>query len=445
MQVTLENEKENVVKLDITVPAKEAADAYNQAVKRISQYVNIDGFRKGKAPRQVVERHVGVERIKQEALEGLMPRVLSQAIDENKLDVITQPYITSYDYTVGEDLKVTAKVETRPEVTLGEYKGLTVEVEDSPVAEDSMEKALDALRNQHAETKIITDRATKDTDIVKIDFDGYVNGEKIKGGEGKNYPLDLAHSNFIPGFAEQLIGKNLNEEFDIEVTFPEDYHDESLKGQKAIFKIKINEISERVVPELTDEFVQKTGPFKTVDELKADIQKYLEEARENTNRNNSENEVFKKVIENASVEIPESMIEREAQSLTAEYKNRLAAQGISWEMLTKAQDENELLKNIHEDAKIRIKNSLVIDKIAKVEDLKLERTDLDKKFAELSAAYRISQQDLYKQIGKNPEILSSLSQQAMNDKVRDFLLNNNDVKIVAPKKKKEKKEKVEEK
>ena len=445
MQVTLENEKENVVKLDITVPAKEAADAYNQAVKRISQYVNIDGFRKGKAPRQVVERHVGVERIKQEALEGLMPRVLSQAIDENKLDVITQPYITSYNYTVGEDLKVTAKVETRPEVTLGEYKGLTVEVEDSPVAEDSMDKALDALRNQHAETKIITDRATKDTDIVKIDFDGYVNGEKIKGGEGKNYPLDLAHSNFIPGFAEQLIGKNLNEEFDIEVTFPEDYHDETLKGQKATFKIKINEISERVIPELTDEFVQKTGPFKTVDELKADIQKYLEEARENTNKNNSENEVFKKVIENASVEIPESMIEREAQSLTAEYKNRLAAQGISWEMITKAQDENELLKNIHDDAKIRIKNSLVIDKIAKVEDLKLERTDLDKKFAELSAAYRISQQDLYKQIGKNPEILSSLSQQAMNDKVRDFLLANNNVKIVAPKKKKEKKEKVEEK
>ena len=445
MQVTLENEKENVVKLDITVPAKEAADAYNQAVKRISQYVNIDGFRKGKAPRQVVERHVGVERIKQEALEGLMPRVLSQAIDENKLDVITQPYITSYNYTVGEDLKVTAKVETRPEVTLGEYKGLTVEVEDSPVAEDSMDKALDALRNQHAETKIITDRATKDTDIVKIDFDGYVNGEKIKGGEGKNYPLDLAHSNFIPGFAEQLAGKNLNEEFDIEVTFPEDYHDETLKGQKATFKIKINEISERVIPELTDEFVQKTGPFKTVDELKADIQKYLEEARENTNKNNSENEVFKKVIENASVEIPESMIEREVQSLTAEYKNRLAAQGISWEMITKAQDENELLKNIHDDAKIRIKNSLVIDKIAKVEDLKLERTDLDKKFAELSAAYRISQQDLYKQIGKNPEILSSLSQQAMNDKVRDFLLANNNVKIVAPKKKKEKKEKVEEK
>ena len=433
MQVTLENEKENVVKLNITVPAKDAADAYNQAVKRISQYVNIDGFRKGKAPRQVVENRVGVERIKQEALEGLMPRVISQAIDENKLDVITQPYITSYEYNVGEDLKVTAKVETRPEVKLGDYKGLTVEVEDSPIPEDSMEKALESLRNQHAENKIITDRATTNTDIVKIDFDGYVNGEKIKGGEAKNYPLDLAHSNFIPEFAEQLVGKNLNEEFDIEVTFPEDYHDESLKGQKATFKIKINEISERVLPELTDAFVEKVGPFKTIDELKADIQKYLDQARENTNKNNSENEVFKKVIENATVEIPESMVEREAQSLIAEYKNRLAAQGLNWDMVAKAQGEDELIKNINEDAKMRIKNSLVIDKIAKVENISLDKSDLDKKFAELSTAYRISQQDLYKQIGKNPEILSSLSQQAMNDKVRDFLLQNNKVEIVAPK------------
>lgn len=433
MQVTLENEKENVVKLDITVPAKDAADAYNQAVKRISQYVNIDGFRKGKAPRQVVERHVGIERIKQEALEGLMPRVLSKAIDENKLDVITQPYITSYDYNVGEDLKVTAKVETRPEVTLGEYKNLEVKVEDSPVAEDAMDKAIESLRNQHAENKIITDRATVDTDIVKIDFDGSVNGEKIKGGEGKNYPLDLAHSNFIPGFAEQLVGKNLNDEFNIDVTFPEEYHDESLKGQKATFKIKINEISERILPELTDEFVQKIGPFKTVDELKADIQKYLDEARENTNKNNIDNEVFKKVIDNASVEIPESMVEREAQSLTAEYKNRLAAQGLTWEMITQIQGEEELVKNIHDDAKVRIKNSLVIDKIAKTENISLERTDLDQKFAELSSAYRISQQDLFKQISKNPEILSSLSQQAMNDKVRDFLVKNNKVEIVAPK------------
>jgi len=441
MQVTLENENENVVKLDITVPAKEAAEAYNNAVRKISQYVNIDGFRKGKAPKELVERHVGVERIKQEALEGIMPRVLSQAIDENQLDIITQPYITSYDYNVGEDLKVTAKVETRPEVTLGQYKGLSVDVQDTPIAADAMDKALENLRTQHAEIKLVTDRETNATDLVKIDFDGSVNGEKIKGGEGKNYPLDLGNSNFIPGFAEQLVGHKLNEEFDIEVTFPEEYHDETLKGQKATFKIKINEISERILPELTDEFVAKVGPFKTVDDLKADIQKYLDEARENANKNNSENEVFKAAIANATVEIPQAMIDREAQSLLAEYKNRLAAQGISWEMVQKSQSEEEFTKHLNEDAQIRIKNSLVIDKIAKIEKIELQRADLDKKFAELSAAYRISQQDLYKQIGKNPEILSSLSQQAMNDKVREFLLSNNTVKIVAPKKEKASKSK----
>ncbi len=440
MQVTLENEKDNVVKLDITVPAKDAADAYNNAVQRISQYVNIDGFRKGKAPRELVERQVGVERIKQEALEGMMPRLLSQAIDENKLDVITQPYITSYNFNVGEDLKVTAKVETRPEVTLGQYKDLELKVEDSPVDPEALNKALENLRNQHAEIKIITDRKTTDKDLVKIDFDGYVNGEKIKGGEGKNYPLDLGNSTFIPGFAEQLVGKNVGEEFDIDVTFPEDYHDDNLKGQKAVFKIKINEINEKVLPELNDEFVAKVGPFKTVDDLKSDIQKYLDESRENANKSNSENEIFKAAIANASVEIPQAMIDREAQSLLAEYKNRLAAQGISWEMVVKAQGDEELTKNLNEDAKTRIKNSLVIDKIAKVENINLDRADLDKKFAELSAAYRISQQDLYKQISKNPEILSSLSQQAMNDKVREFLLSNNKVEIVPPKK-----DKVEEK
>ena len=443
MQVSLENGKENVVKMDITVSAKEAAEAYNNAVKRISQYINVAGFRKGKAPRELVERQVGIERIKQEALEGLMPRVLSQAIDDNKLDVITQPYITSYDFNVGNDLKVTAMVETRPEVTLGEYKGMAVSVEDSPVEADALDKALENLRLQHADTNIITDRATIATDIVKIDFDGYVNGEKISGGEGKNYPLDLAHSTFIPGFAEQLIGKNLNDEFDIEVTFPQEYHEEKLKGQKAVFKVKINEIAEKVLPELNDEFVAKVGPFKTVEDLKADIQKYLDQARENTNKTNCENEVFKKAIENAKVDIPQSMIDREAKSLMAEYKNRLAAQGISWEMVIKNQGEEEFTKHLNEDAAVRIKNSLVIDKIAKVENITLERADLDKKFAELSAAYRISQQDLYKQIGKNPEILSSLSQQAMNDKVRDFLLTNNNVEIVEPKKSKKSK-KVEE-
>ncbi len=429
MKVTLEKEKENVVKLDITIPAKDAVDAYNKAVSTISKYVNIDGFRKGKAPRAVVERHVGTERIKQEAIENLMPKAINQAVVDNNLDLIAQPYITNYNFNIGEDLTVTAKAELRPEVTLGQYKGLTLEVKDSPVEEDAMQKSIDRLLEQHSTQETVIDRPTKDTDIAVIDFEGTANGEKIQGGDAKNYPLDLAHSNFIPGFAEQLVGKNLNDEFDIKVTFPEDYHDEKLKGQPATFKIKINEIKEKKLPELNDEFAQKVGSFKTVDELKADIQNYLNSQRERTNKMNAENEVFKAVIDGAKVDIPQSMIDREANSLKQEYTQRLAAQGINWEALVKAQGEDQLLKNLSEDALVRIKNSLVIDKIAKDENIKLEQKDLEAKFAQLGAAYGLQPQDLIKQLGQNPELLASISQQAMNDKVKDFLMENNKVEI----------------
>ena len=429
MTVTVENEKENVVKLNITIPAKEATDAYNSAVRRISQYVNVDGFRKGKAPRSVIERQVGVERIKQEAIEQMMPKVIGQAISENNLDVIAQPYVTDYKFELGQDVTVTAKAELRPEVTLGQYKGLNVEVKDSPVAEDALQKSLDRLLEQHSTQETVIDRPTKDTDIAVIDFEGTCNGEKIKGGDAKNYPLDLGHSNFIPGFAEQLVGKNLNDEFDIKVTFPEEYHDEKLKGQPATFKIKINEIKERKLPELNDEFAQKVGPFKTVQDLKDDIQKYLDAQRERANKQNSENEIFKAVIESSKVEIPQSMIDREATSLRNDYARRLQAQGIDWENLVKAQGEDKLLENLTEDAKTRIKNSLVIDKIAKVEEIKLEQKDLEHKLSEVGMTYGLKPQDLVHQLTSNPELLSAISQQAMNDKVRDFLMEQNTVTI----------------
>ena len=382
MKVTLEKENENVVKLDITIPAKDAADAYNKAVNTISKYVNIDGFRKGKAPRAVVERHVGTERIKQEAIENLMPKAINQAVVDNNLDLIAQPYVTNYNFNIGEDLTVTAKAELRPEVTLGQYKGLTLEVKDTPVEEDAMQKSIDRLLEQHSTQETVIDRPTKDTDIAVIDFEGTSNGEKIQGGDAKNYPLDLGHSNFIPGFAE-----------------------------------------------LNDEFAQKVGSFKNVDELKADIQKYLDSQRERTNKMNAENEVFKTVIDAAKVDIPQSMVDRESNSLREEYKQRLAAQGINWDALVQSQGEDQLLKNLTEDAQIRIKNSLVIDKIAKEENLKLEQKDMEAKFAQLGAAYGLKPQDLIKQLGQNPEILASISQQAMNDKVKEFLMENNKVEI----------------
>ena len=434
MKFAVEKENDNIYKIDITIPAKDAARAYDEAVKRIAQYVNVDGFRRGKAPRAVVERHVGTERIKQEALESLMPKAIAEAVNESNLDVITQPYITKFDFTVGQDLTAEVKVETRPEVVLGAYKDLKVEVESAEVPEDAFEKALNNVLNQYATQEIVVGRPANDTDIAVIDFEGSVKGEKIAGGDAKNYPLDLGHSNFIPGFAEQIVGKNIGDEFEINVTFPEEYHDEKLKGQPAVFKIKLNEIKERKVPELNDAFAQKVGPFKTVDEFKADIQKYLDTQKENTDRQNSENAVFAKVIEAASVEIPQAMIDREAESLTNDYKQRRQAQGLTWEALEKTQGAESLSESIKEDAKTRIKNSLVIDKIAKEENIKLDPQDLHKKFSQLGAAYGMSQTDLMKQLGKNPEVIASLSQQALNDKVRDFLMEKNSVELVPAKK-----------
>ena len=347
MKVTLEKEKENVVKLDITIPAKDATEAYNKAVQKISQYVNIDGFRKGKAPRAVVERHVGTERIKQEAIESLMPTAINQAVVDNNLDIIAQPYITNYNFNIGEDLTVTAKAELRPEVTLGQYKGLTLEVKDSPIEADAMQKSIDNLLNQHSTQETVIDRPTKETDIAVIDFDGYANGEKIQGGEAKNYPLDLAHSNFIPGFAEQLVGKNLNDEFEIKVTFPEDYHDEKLKGQPATFKIKINEIKEKKLPKLDDEFAKDVSEFDTLNDLKTSIREKRQAANDDRAKHETENAAVEEVAKNTEVDIPSGMIDNEIEAMIRDMPLRTLVTFTNVPDITRAK-MSEMVENLNE-------------------------------------------------------------------------------------------------
>lgn len=440
MKVNVEKEANNVAKLDIEVPAKDAVVEYNKAVKKIAEYVNIPGFRKGKAPRNIVEQHVGVDRIKQEALERFLPNVFRNVIIENKLDVISQPSVESYEFEIGQDLKLVAKVELRPEVVLGDYKDMTVDAVEYETPKDAFEKSLDSLRQRYTTFNIVVDRPTKESDVVVIDFDGSVKGEKIQGGEAQKYSLDLANSNFIPGFAEQLVGKKLEEEFDINVEFPKEYHDEKLKGQPAVFKIKIKEIKERVLPEVNDEFAQKVGSFKTVEDLNADIQKFLDSTKEKEDKKASENAVFEKVLASVKIDIQESMIERESESLIAEYKQRLQMQGFSWEDAIKSDSEENIMKTIREDAIARIKNSLVIDKIAQVENIKVESADLEKKFKELEMAYQMPKAELMKQLQQNPSLFTSISQQALNERVIAFLAENNKVEFKKPKAKKAKAE-----
>ena len=427
MNTTIEKQAENIVKVDIEIPAKDAVNYYNSAAKRLAQYVNIPGFRKGKAPRNIVEQYVGEDRIKHEAIEGALPKIFSEVIKENKVDVVAQPYVDSYDYKVGEDLKIVAKLELRPEVTLGEYKGLNIEVEAYKIPEDALQKSIDGLLEQHASTVAVTDRKTVGTDIVVFDFEGYSNGEKIEHGDAKNYTLDLAHSSFIPGFAEQLIDKPLGEEFEINVTFPEEYHEKKLAGKPAVFKCKINEIKTKVMPELNDEFVQKVGPFKTVDDLKADIQKYLDKQKTDIDRTNSEKAVFEKITSEAKVDIQQSMIDREADQLLEEYKQKLSMQGFSWDQAVQAQGYDNIMNSLKEDAAVRVKNSLVIDKIAKEENITVSQADFGAKLSELSQMYNIDAPTMIKQLSQTPGVFNALSQQALNEKVMQFLAENNKV------------------
>lgn len=429
MKTTIEKQPENIVKVDIEVPAKDAVNYYNNAAKRLAQYVNIPGFRKGKAPRNIVEQNIGEERIKHEALEGALPKIFSEVIKENDFDVVAQPYVESYDYKIGEDLRIVAKLELRPEVTLGEYKGLTIEVEEYKTPEDALQKSIDSLLEQHATTVVVTDRKTLNTDTIVFDFEGFSNGEKIEHGDAKNYTLDLAHSSFIPGFAEQLADRTLGEEFEINVTFPEEYHEKKLAEQPAVFKCKVNEIRAKVLPELTDEFAQKVGPFKTVDDLKADIQKYLDTQKADIDRTNSEKAIFEKVTGDAKVEIQQSMIDREADQLAEEYKQKLSMQGFSWDQAVEAQGYDNIMNSLKEDAAMRVKNSLVIDKIAKEENLVVSQAEFGAKLSEIGRMYQMDTPTMIKQLSQTPGVFNAISQQALNEKVTQFLAENNTVKF----------------
>lgn len=433
MKIELEKQEHNVVKMNIEFPAKDAVDAYNKASMRISQHMNIPGFRRGKAPRAVVEQHIGADRIKYEALESLLPRVFQQAIKENELDVISQPTVEHYDFNIGEDLKITAKVEVRPEFELKDYKGLTVDVEEYVIPEDAYQKSLDNMLDRAVTYEVVVDRPAKEDDLVKFDFEGFSNGEKIEHGDGKNYTLDLAHSRFIPGFAEQLVGHKVDEEFEINLNFPEDYHEKSLAGAPAMFKIKIHEIKQKVRPELNEEFAKKMG-FDSVEALEKDVKDYLQKDKESRDRHAAELAVFDKILDSVEIDVQPSMIEREQQMLLNEYKQRLAQQGFTYEQAVEQQGEDSIMKSTQEDALKRIKNTLVIDKIAKLEKIDMNADDMTAKVAEMQSAYGLDKTEVMKQLAMNPTMLSAVSQQILSEKVTDFLVKNNTMNYVAPKK-----------
>ena len=426
MTAKIQNLEKNEVKIDITIDKEVAKKAYDSALSRMAQHVNIPGFRKGKAPRNVIEKYVGQERIKVQVIEDLFPSEISKAISENSLELAMQPVIESFTFDLDKDLIIIAKAELKPEVELGKYKEVTVEFEQYSVPENALDLELDAIRSRFSTVKTIEeDRVATDKDLVVIDFAGFVNGEAIERGEGKNYTLDLGHSNFIPGFAEAIVGHKKGEEFMIDVTFPEEYAEEKLKGAAAQFKINLHEIQERILPELNDELAKKIGKFDTAQALKDDITKYLDESSKAENEKRKMEAIFNKVTEEAKIDIQETMILREVDAIFAETRQTAERQGQNWDDIVAMQGKEAIDAQAREEAVRRIKNSLIIEKIAKAEGIKIEQTDIVEQVSQIAAAYGTTPQEILKEVTQNHHFFTAITQQAAIKKVNDILLTSN--------------------
>jgi len=430
MKVNLEKQENNLFKLSIEIDADVAAQEYNKACRKTGENINIPGFRKGKAPRSMIEKHVGVGRIQQRVLDALLPNIFADLISEHQFDLATEPVVENYNFELGKPVSVTARLEIKPEVNLVNHKGQVIEVPEFKHSDDVIDKELKLLSEKFATLEPIVGRPAEVTDIVIIDFTGTVNGEPIKGGAGKNQQLDLSNSHFIKGFAEQTVGKSIGEEFTINVTFPEDYQDKALSGKPAEFKIKINEIKKKITPEINDELAQKVGPFQTLEDLKADMAKYLEKTRENENKIRTEKAILEKIVDSAKVDIPDSMVNREAKTLLEEIQARFKSQGISWDQVLEQQGHENTWNSLREEAAKRVRTSLVLSAVAKTENIQLTEEDFLEKVRELARTYNSDEKAIYEQMAQNPALAQGLSQQIMSQKIINYLLENNEVKYI---------------
>ena len=429
MTVTIEKLENNQVKLNIDIESSVSNWEYDKACKKLAKRVNVPGFRQGKAPKNILEKYVGIAAIQREVLDSLLPTIFESTIEENNFDLVSAPSIESYDFADDKSLKVVAKFELKPEVKLCEYKGMEVEVEEFKNADDIVEKELEILADRYATLNDVTDRKSKDTDLVNIDFDGYVGGEEIKGGSAKNYMLDLAHSNFIPGFAEQLVGHEIGEEFTIKVTFPAEYHDEKLKGADAEFNIKLNAIKEKVLPEINDELASKVNPtFSTLEALKDDIQQYVDNNAKMENEKRVANKIFDTLLEKIEIEIQDTMINREIQALMGEFRQRINMQGGNFDEMLEKEGHEKVYAQLKEEATKRIKTSLIVGKIAQEEKVSVTQEDIQGKIGELASIYRTTADNIVAEIQKNVNLLHSMNQQVITEKVTKLLLDNAKVK-----------------
>src|SRR5690625_4036945 len=328
--------------LTVTVDAEEFDKALDQAFKKVVKDVEIPGFRKGRVPRKIFEHRFGVESLYQDAVDIILPDAYMKAVEETGIEPVDQPEVDIEEIEKGKDLVFTAKVTVKPEVELGQYKNLEVEEQDTEVTDEDVENEIEALREQQAELVVKEEGEVEEGNTVVIDFEGFMDNEPFEGGKGENYSLEIGSGQFIPGFEEQLIGASSGDDVDVNVTFPEDYHAEDLSGKEALFKVKVHEIKEKVLPELDDEFAKDVDDeVETLDELKEKIKERLLEQKQLDADNQKREQVLLQASENATVDIPEVMVENELEQMLNEFQQSLQVQGITLEMYTQFSGQDE--------------------------------------------------------------------------------------------------------
>lgn len=424
MSVQVEKLEKNMAKLTVEVPAEEVEKALQAAYMKEKNKISIPGFRKGKVPRAMIEKMYGAAVFYEEAANILIQDNYAAAMEESKEDIVSRPTIDIVQIESGKPFIFTAEVAVRPEVTLGKYKGVQVTKIDTTVTDEEVEAALEKEQQKNSRTVTVTDRPVANGDTAVIDFEGFVDGIAFEGGKGENHPLEIGSHSFIDTFEDQLVGKNAGDEVDVNVTFPEKYQAADLAGKPALFKVKIHEVKAKELPELNDEFAQDVSEFNTLEEYKEDLKKHLEVQKEDEAKRTKEDEAIQKIIDKSTMEIPEAMIKTQCENMVNEFAQRLAQSGLSMEqyMQFSGMTIDGLKEQVRPEAETRIKSSLVLEQIAKEENIEVSEDEINAEVEKMAAQYGMEADKLKEYLGEAEK--ESIKRDLSVTKAVDLIMEN---------------------
>ena len=391
MSLQVEKLEKNMAKLTIEVSAEEVEKAIEKAYQKQKSRISVPGFRKGKVPRKMVEKMYGVGVFYEDAVNDMIPTAYEAAVKESELEIVSQPKIDVVQIEAGKEFIFTAEVAVKPEVELGEYKGVEVPKSDVSVSDEEIMAEIDREREQNSRIITVDDRAVEDGDMTVIDFEGFVDGVAFEGGKGTDYPLTIGSHSFIDTFEEQLIGKNIGEEVDVNVTFPEEYHAEELKGKPALFKVTVKEIKKKELPELDNDFVEDVSEFSTVDEYKASIKTKIEGKKADEAKSAKEEATIEKIIEGAKMEIPDAMVDSQVRQMAEDFARRISAQGLTIDQYFQytGLTSDKLLEQMRPQALKRIQSRLVLEAVADKENFEVTDEDVNNEINDMASAYQM--------------------------------------------------------